>query len=205
MSTNTAFPASTMQVVDENGYLTMPWLQFFIALYNRTGGTIPAPPTPGDTQNVFLSTGGDDGASSSRTLDRALLGILAQPVDQSASVRRDGRVQSLIQSQDASNPNDAVRRATILSQMLPHNLPFGDSSRSFTVKTITPVGPSFFYQAPSNGMAIISGGTVSGIFYSRDNVSYIYVGFLSGIVPMRKRDFVGINFTAAPLMNFVPM
>lgn len=207
MSTNTAFLASTMQVVDENGYLTMPWLQFFIALYNRTGGTIPVPPMPGDTQNVFLSTGGDDGAASSRTLDRALLGILAQPVDQSASVRRDGRLQSMVQPQDASNPNEAVRRSTILSQMLPHNLPFGDSARSYKILPISPgAGPNFYYRAPSNGMVIISGGTVGGVFYTRDNGLNIYaVGITSGIVPLRKADQVGVSFSAAPTMNFVPM
>jgi hypothetical protein len=64
MTITQGFPTASTQVIDENGNLTMPWYQFFVNLWNRTGSsvgnnsnTFPYPNTTGTTGQVLTNQG----------------------------------------------------------------------------------------------------------------------------------------------------
>jgi len=204
MSLPAAFPSTSMPVVDQNGNITSPWLQFLQSLYNRTGGSIPE--TPGDTtiQNVLLSSGSDDSASLSHSDDRSLIGILSSSGADMA--RADRTTASVIISPEQSSPvvNKAVKDAYLLSRAF-SDMATGDIARSYKTKTITVGASPFFYTAPSTGFVISTGGTTVQLFYFRDPSAGLAVGFTQGIIPVRKKDIIGVNYATAPTMTFVPM
>lgn len=64
MTVTQGFPTTGTQFVDENGNLSIPWYQFFVSLWNRTGsGTgnnsevFPYPTTSGEPGQVLTSRG----------------------------------------------------------------------------------------------------------------------------------------------------
>jgi hypothetical protein len=67
------------------------------------------------------------------------------------------------------------------------------------------VGASpFTYECQYNGALIVSGGTVSAIAYSRDNVTYYATGATAGMFPMSANDYIKITYTVAPTVIFAP-
>jgi len=71
---------------------------------------------------------------------------------------------------------------------------------------ITPTGSPFSY-TNSDGYdedIIISGGTVSLIEFSRDEVTYYDVGLTSGMFRLSKEDTIRITYTVAPTVTKVP-
>lgn len=67
------------------------------------------------------------------------------------------------------------------------------------------VGASpFTYTAPSDGLVIVSGGTVSLVQYGR-GASTTALGLLGGIIPVLKGDTVTVTWAiSAPTMTFMP-
>lgn len=71
----TSCPQATFPIADKQGVLTQPWLQFLIALWNRTGGSIPD--TPEDDAIVSLLMGvQSDETSVSKTDDRSIAALI---------------------------------------------------------------------------------------------------------------------------------
>ncbi len=51
---------------------------------------------------------------------------------------------------------------------------------------------------------IVSGGTVSEIAFSRDNVTYYVIGTTAGMFQLSPNDYLRVTYTAAPTMTLVP-
>lgn len=228
---NLAFPEARYPFVDKDGKLTTPWFQFLIALYNRSGGSVPTTPTDGTLQ-ALLTPSPSDGTDVSKTADRAIIGLF--PVD--VPKRNDaGQITSLMTPEASAKPSippfammgtepsyrvegravtfmqppaleerNTVRNSFLLDRTFSGGAE-GDTARSYAVKPITVTASPFTYTAPSNGIVIVSGGTLSALTFSRDGTTFIAVGFTSGIIPVRKKDLVRATYTVAPTMNFVPM
>lgn len=68
------------------------------------------------------------------------------------------------------------------------------------------VGASpFTYQAILKGQVLITGGTVSGIEFSRDGTTYYSTGQISGFIQMDRSDYVRVTYTVTPVVKFFPM
>jgi hypothetical protein len=67
------------------------------------------------------------------------------------------------------------------------------------------VGASpYIYQAQTNGLLIISGGTVSAIAYSRDRTAFYTLGQTSGLFPLFALDYIRVTYTVLPVLVFAP-
>ena len=97
--------------------------------------------------------------------------------------------------------NVSVRPDGIASAFMRQNP--GSSSSTSNAQTITPSGSPFVYIASQQGTVIISGGTVSAIFYSSATVSPGWVVATSPVV-LQAGDAVQVVYTVAPAMSFTP-
>lgn len=64
-------------------------------------------------------------------------------------------------------------------------------------------GSPFIYLASASGTLSITGGTVSSITLTRNNVA-TPTGITAGLVPVANDDTVTITYSAAPTVNFIP-
>ena len=67
---------------------------------------------------------------------------------------------------------------------------------------ITPGASPYSYMAPSSGVVVVSGGTVSEIALNRG--ADVVTGLLVGAVPTRGGDVVKVTYAVAPTMTFFP-
>lgn len=173
-------PQLNIPMVDPNsGVLTTPWIRFFLALMNRTGGSVPDTPTDSALQAMMTDTS-DQGRAITKQTDRSLL--WAMPPMEAAP--------------------DA--RLVILAQMLAET-PEGDCSRSYAPESVTIGTSPFTYQAASIGMTLVSGGGVSAMEFSRDGTNFYPTGSFYGAFPLRKADRLRITYTDAPTVTFIPI
>lgn len=70
-------------------------------------------------------------------------------------------------------------------------------------QAVTVGGSPYTYTAPSNGMLVIAGGTVSLVQYGRAG-TLTTLGLVSGLIPMRVGDTVKTTYAVAPTMTFLP-
>jgi hypothetical protein len=70
-------------------------------------------------------------------------------------------------------------------------------------KAITGIASPFIYTAPHKGNLIVSGGTVSGISYSRSGTFYS-TGQTSGVFNLALGDQLKIVFSVVPTVIFAP-
>lgn len=70
-------------------------------------------------------------------------------------------------------------------------------------RAVTPTGSPFTYTAPSSGLVILSGGTVSLVEYGRD-ASFYALGVVAGPVNVARGDAVRLTYLVAPTITFVP-
>jgi hypothetical protein len=61
----------------------------------------------------------------------------------------------------------------------------------------------FTYAAPSKGFAIVSGGTVSAIAFSRTAGTFYGTGQTTGTFPLSAQDSLKITYSVAPTVIFV--
>jgi hypothetical protein len=78
----------------------------------------------------------------------------------------------------------------------------GMLSRSPTA--VTPTASPYVFTAPSNGLVVISGGTVSVVQYGR-GASVVALGLTSGVVPVSQGDTITVTWAVtAPTVTFIP-
>lgn len=68
--------------------------------------------------------------------------------------------------------------------------------------TVTVGASPFTYTASSDGLLIITGGTVSLIEYGRNSI-YTATGLTAGVVPVVEGDSVRITYTVLPTVTWV--
>lgn len=226
------FPSQGHPFVGPDGLITQPWMQFLLALWLRSGGS-PGP-TPDDSSILSLLMGGTpDETALAKTEDRAIAALLqssqtATPQQNTTQPQfavegaspQDGRrymqpfFQQEAQSRDLNGlaaqtqpqpieDKTAFRNAFVMA-FTPRTFE-GDSSRNWSVKSITVGASPYSYKAPSNGFVAIDGGAVSLIEFSRDGTTFISVGTGFGAYPVRKNDFIRTTYSSTPTLSFVPM
>jgi hypothetical protein len=62
----------------------------------------------------------------------------------------------------------------------------------------------FSFVAPSGGTAILTGGTVSNVSFSRDGDTSYVTGQTSGMFTMSQGDSLIITFSQLPTLTFIP-
>lgn len=253
------FPSQGHPFVGADGRITQPWMQFLLALWNRTGGS-PGD-NPGDTALLSLLMGvQSDETSVSKTDDRGLAALLQSgnispqpittpvppaepsgqqdrfpylqafipqdvqrqnrplPIPVETQPAQDGRrfMQPILpQDAQARNLNGQAAQAQPIEDKNAARNAFvmafaprtgeGDSSRNWSVQTVTVGASPFSYKAPSSGFVAIDGGAVSLIEFSRDGTTFISVGTGFGAYPVRKNDFIRTTYSSTPTISFVPM
>lgn len=77
---------------------------------------------------------------------------------------------------------------------------------SIAPSTITVGASPFVHQNAGSYMydAIVIGGTVSAVDFSRDGVTYISSGVIAGPILLSPGDFVKVTYSVAPTMKKVP-
>lgn len=76
-------------------------------------------------------------------------------------------------------------------------------SQRGAAQNVTPTGSAFSYGAPSNGIIILSGGTVSSIEYGR-GASFYTIGLVTGSFYVSRGDTIRVTYVVAPTMTFLP-
>lgn len=90
--------------------------------------------------------------------------------------------------------SDAVRRPISLSNaaVLPSNI------------TVTASPMTYQNATGYNADVIISGGTISSIEFTRDNVTFYTTGLTTGVITLSPSDRVRVTYSVAPTMTLVP-
>lgn len=188
------FPLSNSPLTDRNGRVTQPWLQFFIALWSRTGqapGTIPGtvvdlpPITPFDA----LSPDGDTLTVIANSLDA----YSADDAFTSEQPSLDLGDDYTVQVQQEWPGDDYVAPAQEIwplddEYIAPRGAPL----------ELPVVGSSpFTYASARRQVVVISGGTVSTIEFGRDVTTYD-TGLTAGMFTLETGDYLIITYAVAP-------
>jgi hypothetical protein len=70
---------------------------------------------------------------------------------------------------------------------------------------VVTVSPFIYHTTVGGGFLIVSGGTVSAIAFSRDQVNFYATGLTAGVFPLANEDSYRITYTVKPTVTFVPM
>lgn len=98
----------------------------------------------------------------------------------------------LLSIQDAAAFPQVMRWGQASSGVAPSNIPVGAS-------------PFTYQNVLSNPVSVmISGGTVTTISYSRDNVTYFLAGLLAGMFHLSPGDFLKVVYVLVPNMTLIP-
>lgn len=80
---------------------------------------------------------------------------------------------------------------------------FTTGAQRGAARALTPSGSPYTYTAPSNGVIVISVGTVTVIEYGRSGAFYV-VGLIAGLFPILNGDSIRVTYAVAPTMTFLP-
>lgn len=87
---------------------------------------------------------------------------------------------------------------------MPHFGPLQSSTAKLPDGVAVVVGASpFAFAATSNGIYIVTGGTLSQMSYTRNGTA-VNFGTNTRVISMRRGDTVTVTYTGAPTAAFVP-
>lgn len=123
-----------------------------------------------------------------------------------------GVITITLQNQNANlvfaGPGSGAAAAPTFRALVALDLPAGARPAYTTLPSAIVVGASpFVYQNPSavsNADVIVSGGTVTDISFSRDNVTYYTTGLIAGMVRLSPSDYVKLTYAVLPTATLVP-
>ena len=175
----TNIPAPRVPIIDERtGLMSREWYRFFLNLFTLTG-------SGGDTitlQDVQLGPPGADGAAAG--LQDAGLSMAASYAPDSFAV-----VQAAVDGLAVAPPLAGAPPGWALP---PRAVAVGASPFTTQNTTGQPVD------------LIVTGGTVSAIDFSRDNVTFYGVGQTAGVFCLSPYDYLRVTYTVAPTITLVP-
>jgi len=177
----TSLPAPRVSVIDPNtGLMTREWYRFFFNLFILTG-------SGSNTETLQDLQVGPPSADPSVFLTALQDAALSPPGSYSADTNL-----VLWQAIDglavAPPPADEVPGWSIP----PRGVTVGASPFTFQNTTGRSVD------------LIVSGGTVSAIAFSRDNVTFYGVGSTAGVFWLSPYDYLRVTYTVAPTITLVP-
>ena len=179
----TNIPAPRVPIIDERtGLMSREWYRFFFNLFNLTGGG------SNSTTLQDLQVGPPGGADDLFASDQQVAGLLGAP-DGSAQQSQIAALQTQV---DALTLDPPFAKEPPAWALPPRAVAVGASP--FTVQNTTgqPVD------------LIVSGGTVSAVAFSRNNVTFYGVGQTAGVFWLSPYDYLRVTYTVAPTITLVP-
>jgi hypothetical protein len=179
----TNIPAPRVPIIDERtGLISREWYRFFFNLFNLTGGGSNA------TSLQDLQVGPPGGLDEQTAINQRLDGLFAGP--------------------DGSTQESQIAALQTQVEALTLNPPFaGDPPAWALPPRAVAVGASPFTIQNTTGQLvdlIVTGGTVSAIDFSRDNVTFYGVGQTAGVFCLSPYDYLRVTYIAAPTITLVP-
>ncbi len=78
-----------------------------------------------------------------------------------------------------------------------------ENGRQDGVITVSMGASPYTFQAARNGLLVLSGGTVSVVELARDGITFTVLGILSGVLPVRRSDWLRITYLSAPTVKLI--
>jgi hypothetical protein len=179
----TNIPAPRVPLIDERtGLMAREWYRFFFNLFNLTGGGSNA------ISLQDLQVGPPTGSEEQVVLGRQLDGALAAP-DGSTQESQIAELQKQVDALTLEPPFAGEPPGWLI---LPRGVVVGASPFTFQNTTGQPVD------------LIVTGGVVSAIDFSRDNITFYSVGQTAGVFWLSPYDYLRVTYTTAPTITLVP-
>lgn len=178
------FPLTNSPVVDRRGVITQPWLQFMVALWNRTGqsqGIISSGDQTDDQLSAILL---DDGDQSTTVVDQ-LSQLLATDGDEYV-------VQSAFEPPDPQDPVQEPALELVMLQEDPQPV------RGAPLDAPAVGASPFSYVSPRRQAVVVSGGTVTLVEFSRDGATFYGTGLVAGMFVLETGDILRVTYAVAP-------
>ena len=188
------------------GFLTPAWYRVITALVARTGGTQGrlTPDSSGDPVLQLFDVGLQESAVVAGQLPlfpdepRAEAGLGTLPADvPDFGVLGKDFPDSYLQETFGVQWPDPVPEGGLGVYSSP-GLPVPPAPED-----ITPGGSPYTFTSVGRGFALVSGGTVTSITWSRDGSTYYATGQTAGFFPMELTDSLIITYAAAPTLTFI--
>lgn len=178
----TNIPAPRVPIIDEaTGLMSREWYRFFFNLFNLTGSGS----TTVSLQDLQIGPPtGDDAV----VLGDTIQGVALNPAA-SYAADTDLVLREAIEGLAVAPPRIDEVPGWLIQ---PRNVAVGASP--FTLQNTT--GRSVDI--------IVTGGTVSAIAFSRDNVTFYGVGSTAGVFWLSPNDYLRVTYTVAPTITLVP-
>ena len=177
----TTIPAPRVPVIDERtGLISREWYRFFFNLFNLTG-------------SGSNTTSLQDVQVGPPTGDSATVLAAIQAVEVASVGGYDADALAVVQK--------AVEGLAVAPPSIEDVPGWAIQPRAVAV------GASPFTFQNTTGRSvdlIVSGGTVSGITFSRDNVTFYGVGQTAGLFWLSPYDYLRVTYTVAPTITLVP-
>lgn len=187
--------------------LTPQWYRVITALVARTGGTQGRlTPSEGvDSVLQLFETGyPQEGAVAGQMTfwpevvqSDSTLGRFPQETGVDTLLGRDFPVEYLRETLGIQWPEVVDAAATLGA------LPWAGRSVPPASETITVGASPYLFTSLGIGHALVSGGTVSSITWSRDGSTYLATGQTAGFFPLELTDSIIITYTVAPTLTFI--
>lgn len=204
-----ALPIPQAPLVTTSGHITNPWYRLILALIQRTGGT-QGKVTPDELEPFVVLSGLMTGEVGTGVTHGLLLGDVGRegelaggglPLFPDAPItpaRRD-----VVPQDAAAGPHFPVfpqdPSPAFVRFMVPQDTPNAPPD----VEGQTPGASPWTYTPGVSGWVLVSGGTVSAIAWSRDGVTFLATGMITGFFPVEVTDSVRITYTVAPTVTLI--
>ena len=178
----TNIPAPRVPIIDETtGLMSREWYRFFFNLFNLTGSG----GTSVSLQDLQIGPPtGEDAVVLSDTIQGVALNPAASYAADSDLVLREA-----IEGLAVAPPRIDEVPGWLIQ---PRAVVVGASPFTLQNTTGRPVD------------IIVTGGTVSAIAFSRDNVTFYGVGSVAGVFWLSPYDYLRVTYTVAPTITLVP-
>lgn len=195
-------------MVDGAGRPTPAWFRFFVSLVARTGGNAGrVTPIPQDPQMLLMGLLTQEDAVDEQSA------WFPQDVNASVAGGGGGVGWGLVDGVepptvgmtlgDVAKPQQQVLQLVDVVESPPLQVFYPDQSNPAAVDGVTPGASPYTYSPGEPGFALITGGTVSSITWTRDGSTFLTTGMTSGFFPLECTDSLVITYTVAPTVNFL--
>ena len=201
-ATPTPITPPRVAVLDpRTGLISREWYMFFLSLFRTAEGAVNADTNGPTTVSLVASLDAaiDRVQQETQTLPVSVLEQV-QPLLDALALELQSRSMSAIEQTRPALDDLAQQIGTM------PRVDLQVSARFILPVAITPGASPYTYQNTNTYPAdvIVSGGTVTAVAFSRDNVTFYTVGQTNGVFALSPYDFLRVTYTLAPTMTLVP-
>lgn len=207
-----AFPIPTAPLVDEKtGAPTPAWYRFFVALVQRTGGTTGRVTPEHEDQLADLQglLGQDTirqgvlplglGDSWGKVTGGDSVGLFPGPWDAPTGGYFPPAIPATTPDYPPSYPPPTDAPGGVFN---PPPL-LSSPSNPASPEAITLGASPYTFTPAAAGQALLSGGTVSSVTWTRDGSTFYATGMTAGFFPLEVTDSLVITYSSLPMLTFL--